>query len=210
MRYRPDHKQQARERLVAAAGRRFREAGYGGSGVDGLAREAGVTSGAFYGHFDSKDDAFRAAVDAGLEELHGAIVAFQRDRGDAWLKAFVDFYLDAKRTCALGESCALQSLTPEVQRAGDDIRRAFEERSLAVAAAIACGLQGPRAQRLKQAWALLALLTGAVTMARASLSSDQAEQIAQSARTAALAIATPNSPTRNAAPRRGGRKSDST
>lgn len=69
VRYAKGHKQESRARIVAAAGRGFRRLGYGGIGVDGLAREADVTHGAFYGHFRSKAEAFRAAVVAGLREL---------------------------------------------------------------------------------------------------------------------------------------------
>jgi TetR/AcrR family transcriptional repressor of nem operon len=45
MRYGPDHKEEARSRILHAAGRGFRRLGFGGVGVDGLAKEAGVTSG---------------------------------------------------------------------------------------------------------------------------------------------------------------------
>ena len=51
-----EYKQLVRRKMVDAAGRGFRKNGYGGLGVDGLAKEAGVTSGAFYGHFKSKDE----------------------------------------------------------------------------------------------------------------------------------------------------------
>ena len=48
MRYGPGLKQEARTKILDAAGRGFRRLGFGGIGVDGLAKEAGVTSGAFY------------------------------------------------------------------------------------------------------------------------------------------------------------------
>ncbi|KAF2989272.1 TetR/AcrR family transcriptional regulator (plasmid) [Methylocystis sp. MJC1] len=189
MRYQADHKEQARARLVEAAGRGFRKRGYGGIGVDGLAKEAGVTSGAFYGHFKSKDEAFKVAVEAGLDELYECIGALQEEQGDAWLAAFIDLYLGPKRTCELGMSCALQSLTPEVQRADSAIRSVFEERARRVARAIARGLVGAEADRLARAWALLALLSGGVTLARACESEEAGAQVAEGVRLAALAIA---------------------
>ena len=57
MRYSAEHKKQTRARILAAAGQLFRREGYGGSGIDGLTRGAGVTNGAFYGHFRSKSEA---------------------------------------------------------------------------------------------------------------------------------------------------------
>ena len=60
--YREEQKKLTRQRIVDAAGRGFRRGGYGGIGVDGLAKEAGMTSGAFYVHFDSKKAAFRESM----------------------------------------------------------------------------------------------------------------------------------------------------
>jgi AcrR family transcriptional regulator len=168
MRYRPEHKAAARARILGAAGRGFRRLGYGGVGVDGLAREAGVTSGAFYGHFASKAAAFEAAALAGLVELRTGVQALQASDGDAWLWRFVELYLSTKRTCELGDSCALQSLTPEVARAGGETRSAYEAELVRVADAVAAGLPGKsRAARRRLAWTVLAMLSGGVTMARA-------------------------------------------
>jgi AcrR family transcriptional regulator len=116
MRYRAEHKQEAREKLLEAAGRGFRRLGYGGIGVDALAKEAGVTSGAFYGHFKSKDAAFETAALAGLEDLRAGIAALQAEQGARWAEAFIAFYLGERLTCALDASCGLQSLTPDVTR----------------------------------------------------------------------------------------------
>lgn len=187
MRYPPDHKERARARLIEASGRQFRQHGFGGIGVDGLAREAGVTSGAFYGHFKSKDDAFEAALKTGLDELEAAIRGLQDARGACWLEAFVDLYLEQKRTCELGASCALQSLTPEVQRSDEATKTVFEERFDRIVAAIAQGLEGR--DRPGRARALLAVLTGAVTLARACRSPKTGEQIAKGAKRAAVMIA---------------------
>jgi AcrR family transcriptional regulator len=169
MRYGPDHKETARRKILNAVGRGFRRHGYDGIGVDGLAKEAGVTSGAFYGHFTSKGDAFAAAALAGLAELREAVERFQAEGGAGWLGRFVDFYLSSKRTCELGESCALQSLTPEVARAGRDTRAAYEVELLRVVEAVAGGLPGKTiAARRKLAWTVLAALSGGVTLARAA------------------------------------------
>ncbi len=179
MRYGPDHKEAARRKILSAVGRGFRRHGYDGIGVDGLAKEAGVTSGAFYGHFASKGDAFEAAALAGLVELRQAIERFQAEGGAGWLGRFADFYLSTKRTCELGESCALQSLTPEVARAGRDTRVSYEVELLKVVEAAAAGLPGKTpAARRKLAWTVLAALSGGVTLARAADDAKVGAQIA--------------------------------
>ena len=60
------NKEETRLKMRVAASRSFRAHGFAGVGVDGIAKEAGVTSGAFYSHFGSKDGAFSAALGVGL------------------------------------------------------------------------------------------------------------------------------------------------
>ena len=189
-RYAPGHREEAKARILAAVGRGFRKRGYGGIGVDGLAKEAAVTSGALYGHFPSKEAAFKEAVIAGIDELREGIEALRAEQGATWVEAFVDFYLGYKRTCELGDSCTLQSLTPEVQRADRETRTAYEAEMKRVAQAVADGLAGADATgRLQRAWALLAILSGGVTLARAVEDQATSDAIAAAVRKAALAAA---------------------
>jgi TetR/AcrR family transcriptional regulator, transcriptional repressor for nem operon len=189
LRYNPEHKSETRTKILGAAGRGFRRLGYGGIGVDGLAKEAGVTSGAFYGHFPSKSEAFMAAAVAGLVELREAIKGLQETLGDIWLESFVDFYLSVRRTCEMGESCALQSLTLDVARADNLTKRAYEAELLNVIEAVAIGLpSGVLAERRKAAWAILSLLSGGVTLARSVSDASVSNFIAISVRNAVLAI----------------------
>ena len=189
MRYGPGHKDEARSRILSAAGRGFRRLGFGGVGVDGLAKEAGVTSGAFYGHFPSKAEAFKAAAVAGLVQLREAIEDLRAREGEDWLATFVDFYMSVRRTCDLGESCALQSLTPEVARADLGTRTAYEAELLKVAEAVALGLpHGPLPARRKTAWAILAMLSGGVSIARSAADPRTGAQIAVGIKSAVMAL----------------------
>lgn len=190
MRYRPGHKEESRARILEAVGRGFRRHGMGGIGVDGLAREAGLTSGAFYAHFGSKSEAFEEAAIAGLESLLGAIEGLQAEQGEAWVEAFVDVYLGFKRTCGLEEACGLQALTPEVMRAGADLRARYEGVLLRLVERVARGLPSrPGAPpRKDRAWALLALLSGGVTLARATADASVGEQAAAALKRVALTI----------------------
>jgi len=189
MRYGPEHKQEARARILNAAGRGFRRLGFGGIGVDGLAKEAGVTSGAFYGHFPSKAEAFKAAAVAGLVQLREGIESLRASEGDRWLEKFVDFYMSVRRTCDLGESCALQSLTPEVARADRDTKAAFEAELAKVAEAVAQGLSnGTLPARRKTAWAILSMLSGGVSIARSAADPRTGSQIAAGIKDAILVL----------------------
>lgn len=172
----------ARERLAEAAGRGFRSGGFGGIGVDGLAKQAGLTSGAFYAHYGSKAEAFRLAVRDGVRELVDAIAAF-RDAGGDWVGAFIDFYLTELVTCDIGESCALQSLSVDVARAGDETRADYSVELDRAIDALAAGVGGRPA-----AIGLLALLSGGVSMARAANDPRLAGEIIKGVRAAAFSL----------------------
>jgi AcrR family transcriptional regulator len=183
----PGKKEESRARILAGAGRAFRSLGFGGAGVDGLAKASGVTSGAFYAYFDSKADAFREAVVTGLRDLEGAICNLRDEAGARWIDRFVEFYLGEKRTCEIGDSCALQSLTGEVERSNSETRDAYEAELRAVIDATADGVDaGTREARRKQAITLLVLLAGGVSLARAVRDPTLAAEIAAAVRTAAL------------------------
>lgn len=184
---RAEQKLQTHRRIVDAAGRGFRKGGFGGIGVDGLAKEAGVTSGAFYVHFESKTAAFQEAVTRGLVDLKDGVIYFQTEHGRAWWPEFVRFYLGAKRSCDLSESCSLQSLSPEVARSDAASRAAFEAGLRDVADAIVAGPVSAGAPRdVASALAALAALVGAVTLARAVGNPEFATQIADAASGALL------------------------
>jgi hypothetical protein len=98
--------------------------------------------------------------------------------------------MSAKRTCELGESCALQSLTPDVARANADTKAAYEAELLKVVEAVADGLQhGTLPVRRKTAWAILSILSGGVTLARSANDQKVSATIASTIKGAALALA---------------------
>jgi TetR/AcrR family transcriptional regulator, transcriptional repressor for nem operon len=195
MRYSAEHKQETRTRVIAAAGQVFRRQGYGGAGIDALTKAAGVTNGAFYGHFKSKGAAFRTAVLAGLEELRLGIAELKASQPKNWMKSFVTYYLGHKRTCDLGESCALPSLSPDVIRADDETRRAYTTELKRLIDEVAAGLPDgnlkgqSEAVRKDQAILLLAMLSGGVTLARAVSDAALSERIANLVTQAALKVA---------------------
>lgn len=191
MRYKPGHKEESRARILEAVGRGFRRHGLGGVGVDGLAKEAGVTSGAFYGHFGTKQQAFEEAAVAGLEALLASVTQLQEEQGEAWLAAFVDFYLGFRRTCDLDQACGLQALTSEVMRADVPVRQRYEAVLTRIVQKVAEGLPSQAAlpPAESRAWALLALLSGGVTMARSLANPDLGSHAAEALRAAAKKVA---------------------
>ena len=74
-RYAREHKHETRQRIIATAGRRLKRDGIDGSGVATLMKDAGLTNGAFYAHFTSKDSLVAIAIADQLHTLHANIVA---------------------------------------------------------------------------------------------------------------------------------------
>jgi len=183
-------KQLTHQRMLDAAGRSFRSNGFAGIGVDGIAKSAGVTSGAFYAHFGSKDGAFEAALKAGLDEVIAAIPVFRLEQGKKWVVAFANYYLGKAHRDDLACGCAMTTLSPEVVRADAKLHAIYEGKMQQIVNLIADGLAGGSAdERRARAWAMLSILIGGLTTARAVESITLAEEIAASARAAAVSIA---------------------
>jgi AcrR family transcriptional regulator len=184
---RSEQKRETRQRILDAAARGFRRGGFGGLGVDGLAKEAGVTSGAFYVHFKSKSDAFRESVAQGVADVERGVRQFQTTSPKTWWSEFVRFYLGTKRKCELAESCGLQSLASEVARADAASRKAFTSELMKVAQVIA---DGPRPSdapaTTEDAYIALSTLIGTVTLTRAVDDASLANRIAAAAEAALL------------------------
>src|SRR5215469_17185642 len=93
MRYDKEHKQATRRRIIETAGRRFKRDGIDGSGVATLMADAGLTNGAFYAHFASKDDLVATVVADQLREQREGLTAVAPGR--AGVQEFVRAYLSA-------------------------------------------------------------------------------------------------------------------
>jgi AcrR family transcriptional regulator len=183
-------KEETRQRIINAASQGFRSSGFAGIGVDGIAKNAGVTSGAFYAHLGSKDGAFETALSMGLDEVIAAIPDFQFQHGTQWIVAFSDYYLSQTHRDNLSDGCAMTTLSPEVVRAKPELHSIYEEKMTAIAELMAQGLiGGSHEECLSKAWGVLGILIGGLTMVRAVASCKTADQIAISIKHAAVKAA---------------------
>ncbi len=178
-----ERKLETRRRILDAAGRGFRSKGYDGIGVDGLAKGAGVTSGAFYAHFGSKAAAFEAALIAGLDEVIAAVPEFQLKHGDDWTTEFSNYYLGKAHRDNLSGGCAMAAFSPEVVRANEKTRALYEQKMQAIAGLVADKMDGAsKPERLANAWSYLSSLIGGVTLARAVNSPSLSDKILDAAK----------------------------
>jgi AcrR family transcriptional regulator len=188
MRYSLEHKEDTRRRMLAAVGRGFRKAGFAGIGVDGLAKFADLTSGAFYANFRSKSEAFQAALRAGLADVRTGVESFRAQHGGAWVEAFADFYFEQFVGCDLADGCALPGLSSDVARSDARTRGVFEKEYFAIVDAIAEGLPGKAEARMSRAIVVTALLAGGVTLARAMKDKAARDRVARAVRDAVVEL----------------------
>jgi len=199
MRYSREHGEQTRARILAAAGRLFRERGLDGIGVDAVAAAAGVTSGAIYRSFGSKEKLFEAVVEEGVERLLRGVSRLQQADPATWPAALADWYLGADHVGDPGGGCLLPTLSPDVSRGSEAARRIVEEGLRRVALQVAARPAGGAATAdgegelppagLPPDWAVLSLLVGAVLLSRAAGTGATGREILEAARAAASALA---------------------
>jgi TetR/AcrR family transcriptional regulator, transcriptional repressor for nem operon len=174
MRYGPEHKAGSRERIVRAAAEQIRGHGPDKMSVAGVMRSAGLTHGAFYAHFNSKDALVAEAVGAMFTDarLRRSILAHAlADEGAdvrAALRAHIESYLSPSHRDRPERGCALPALAAEIAR--DDnaaranlvagLRRMTDQITQALTR---LGRVEPRAA----AGAAVARMVGAVALARA-------------------------------------------
>src|SRR3979490_3651935 len=107
MRYSKDHKQETHARIVKKASVRLREKGAHGIGVADLMKEAGLTHGGFYAHFDSREalviEAFAYAMDRSTERWRKIA---EETPADKRLATIVDYYLTPPHSDATSQGCA--------------------------------------------------------------------------------------------------------
>jgi TetR/AcrR family transcriptional repressor of nem operon len=159
--------------LLATASRLFRERGIDGVGVAEIAREAGLTHGALYAHFRSKDDlateAFTQALALSREAFRGEGTRRKRS-----VSGYLDYLLSPLNRDEPGMSCPMTASASEIGRHGKDISarfaKGFQEKASAFEAVMDDAI--PEAERRRRGLAIVAAEIGAMAAARAVAKSD--------------------------------------
>ncbi|MFF0042705.1 TetR family transcriptional regulator [Streptomyces mirabilis] len=188
MRYRKEHKQATRQRIIEAAGRRFKRDGIDSSGITTLMKDAGLTNGAFYTHFTSKDELVATAVADQLQTQNANIVA-QAAPGRAGLEQIVRWYLSAQHRDSPDDGCPSAALLDEIRRCADPTKQAYTDGVLVVIDGIAARLEpdDPLSVRTK-ALSAYAMMAGTLQLARALADRQLADELLEQGIHNALAL----------------------
>ena len=115
MNLRDQKKQQSRARILQNAALLFRKNGIVATGVDVIMKSAGLTPGAFYAHFQSKDDLIGQALTAALNESEKRLTNISSPKKDRRRRsAILDSYLATEHRDHPENGCALAALAGEL------------------------------------------------------------------------------------------------
>jgi len=193
MRYSREHKLETHARIVKKASVRLREKGAHGIGVADLMKEAGLTHGGFYAHFDSRDalviEAFAYAMDRSTERWRKLAEATPPEKR---LAAIVDSYLTTVHRDDPGHGCAVPTLGAEIARESPKTRKAFASKLAQMIEMLADQIpEVPRKTARKQAMAAVATMMGTLVLSRIAGSGEFSDEILGAGREAVLERATP-------------------
>ena len=181
-RYGKQHKQATRRRIIEAASRRLKRDGIDGSGVATLMADAGLTNGAFYAHFDSKEDLVASTVADQLGEQR------ERYRAQA-LEQIVREYLSIAHRDDTEGGCPSAALLDEIARSSDSVKRAYTNGQMAIIDDIADRLapDDPESVRV-QTLSVFALMVGTLQVSRALADPRLADDVLEQGIQNALAV----------------------
>ena len=205
MRYSREHKLETHARIVKKASIRLREKGAHGIGVADLMKDAGLTHGGFYAHFDSREalviEAFAHAMDRSTERWRKLA---EQTPPEKRLATIVDSYLTPLHRDDPGHGCAVPTLGAEIARESPKTRRAFAAKLEQMIEMLATQIPDvPRKAARKQAMAILSTMMGTLVLARIAGTGDFSDEILGAGREAVLGrTASPAPKARKPTPRK--------
>ncbi|WP_413711688.1 TetR/AcrR family transcriptional regulator [Rhizobium sp. Rhizsp82] len=164
-----------RQALLEAASRKFRKDGIDGVGVAEIANEAGLTHGAIYAHFPSKEALAAEAFSFGFAKSMEDTQAWANEHG-ASFDDFVKVLMSRRMRDKIDDGCPMTASASEISRQSLDLSLRFKDAFEELAATIAAPLTGhtTAAEKRRLSVAAVAAQIGAIAVARAVLKADEA------------------------------------
>jgi TetR/AcrR family transcriptional regulator, transcriptional repressor for nem operon len=160
-----------RERMLQAAARLFMNHGYADVAVAQVTQAAGLTHGAFYGHFSAKEDLYAAACEWSMMRAAAKLRGVSRGK-------LVERYLSKEHLLDRDGGCPIVALSGQVIHNGAVAIEAFQRGFCAMLDAIAASAAADsETARRREAISTMASLVGAVVIARAVADAQLADEI---------------------------------
>ena len=188
MRYEKGHRDATRQHIIEVASGQFRENGVAAVGLAGIMSGAGLTNGAFYTHFESKEDLVQAVL---LNALNGREQTLRSNlESGAGLEKTLRDYLSARHRDDAARGCPTAALVAEIARHPKKTRDAFTGKVAGMVELLAAQIgAGSAAERRRKAVAIYGMMVGTLQLARAVNDKQLSDEILQGGVDAALALA---------------------
>ena len=163
----PTRRETTHDRIVEVAARALRRNGYAGVGVADVMKQAGLTHGGFYAHFESRDAMLAEAIDrAGRDSAAtlGQRIDASRARGASALRALVEGYLSDAHLSGAETGCVVAALSSEMPRQSPTLLAPSVERVRKLIALVQRAL--PKGGSKEQAMVIASTLVGTLQLAR--------------------------------------------
>jgi TetR/AcrR family transcriptional repressor of nem operon len=170
-----------RQTVIDVASRLFREHGFDGIGLKDLMKGAGLTQGAFYKQFASKDDLAAQASERALESATRRWSAAAESNPKDPLGAVVAFYLSMGHREERMDGCPVVALGSDAARQGADVKASFEAGIRKYLEMLGRWVGEPDGKDSRKAMAILSTMVGAVVLARAVNDERLSKQFLQAA-----------------------------
>lgn len=168
MRVSQEEKDRSHQRVITSAARLVRELGIDGASVSDIMKDAGLTHGGFYKHFESKEALLIAALDQAFEETAARIGSGPDSFGPSGAgQTFQDIYLSDGHFVSTGIGCPIAALGNDVARSTAAVKARFGAGVRRIVTLLARATSGPERARRARATRQLAMMAGALMIARA-------------------------------------------
>lgn len=184
----PSRKELSHDRIVTAAARAIRRGGFEGVGVADIMKEAGLTHGGFYAHFNSRNTMLVEAIDRAGQESAARLsqgIALRKSRGASDLRALVEAYLSDRHLDDIEAGCPVAALACEVPRQSPEVQEAAAQRVHSLLAIVGRAL--PPDAPSESISVIASQLVGALQLARALGDKAQGQALLKATRRSLLA-----------------------
>lgn len=186
MRYSSGHKDETHRRILDVAGRLFRKNGITAVGLASIMKDAGLTNGAFYAHFDSKEALVKEVLGDILDQRDLQIV--EALKNGASLKQFIYDYLSPFHRDHCESGCPTSAFVSELVHHSKSTRTLFTEKTERIFDRIGQQLHGGKSRQANLAISVFSLMVGALQLSRAVTDKSLSDQILKAASETAIGL----------------------
>ena len=167
MRISREEKEKLKEKILAEALPSIKAFGAAGAPVDKIMKSVGLTSGALYSHFESKEDLFHQTVSRELDTLKVRYSERIQKHGSKALEEFIEAYLSEAHVDGVAKGCVFAALGADMHRQKASVRADFEKKLETLFAVLAEGVsKGSEQERIDKVSFIFSSMVGALTYAR--------------------------------------------